>query len=87
MEDIGIVYVPLVYFTAIWYILWPFWIFYNYLLYFFRFGKLYRENLAILTRTAISVSHSIQFRLILIDSDRTLILTGFTDPHLSAVSG
>jgi hypothetical protein len=31
MEDVGIFYDHLVYFTAIWYIMWPFGIFYGYL--------------------------------------------------------
>jgi hypothetical protein len=32
------------YFTAIWYIVWPFGIFYGYLVYFSRFGMLYQEK-------------------------------------------
>jgi hypothetical protein len=34
MEDVGIFYVSLVYFMAIWYILWPFGIFSGHLVYF-----------------------------------------------------
>jgi hypothetical protein len=44
MEDIGIFYVYLVYFTAIGNILWPFGIFKGHLLYFSRFGILYQEK-------------------------------------------
>jgi hypothetical protein len=57
MEDVGIFYVHLeyfvacgilcchlVYFVAIWYILWPFSIFYFYLVHFSRFGMLYQEK-------------------------------------------
>jgi hypothetical protein len=43
VEDVGIFYWHLVYFTAIWYILWPFGIFYCYLVYLSRFGML-RED-------------------------------------------
>jgi hypothetical protein len=32
------------YFTGVWYILWPFGIFYGYLVYFSRFGTLYQEK-------------------------------------------
>jgi hypothetical protein len=35
MEDVGLFYVHLVNFNAIWYILWPFGIFYGYLIHFF----------------------------------------------------
>jgi hypothetical protein len=44
IEDVGTIYGPLVYFTSIWYILWSFGIFYGYLEYFSRFGKLYQEK-------------------------------------------
>jgi hypothetical protein len=37
MEDVGILYVHLVYFMAIWYSLWPLGVFYVYLVYFFTF--------------------------------------------------
>jgi hypothetical protein len=37
MEDVGIFYGHLVYFTAIWYISWPFGVFYFYLVYFSLF--------------------------------------------------
>jgi hypothetical protein len=40
MEDVGMFYGHWVYFTAIWYFLWPFSIFYGYLVYFLRFGIL-----------------------------------------------
>jgi hypothetical protein len=40
MEDFGIFCGLLVYFMAIWYILWLFGIFYGYLVYFSRFGML-----------------------------------------------
>jgi hypothetical protein len=40
MEDVGILYGRLVYFTAIWYTLWPFGKFFGYLVYFSLFGKL-----------------------------------------------
>jgi hypothetical protein len=40
MEDVGIFYGLLVYFTAIWYILWTCGIFYGYLVHFPRFGML-----------------------------------------------
>jgi hypothetical protein len=33
-----------VYFTTIWYILWPFGIFYDYLVYFTRFGTFFQEK-------------------------------------------
>jgi hypothetical protein len=38
MDDVGLFYSHLVYFTAIWYILWPFGIFYDPLVYFSHFG-------------------------------------------------
>jgi hypothetical protein len=38
MEDVGIFYGLLVYFTAIWYILWPFGILVGYWVYFLPFG-------------------------------------------------
>jgi hypothetical protein len=38
MKDVGIFYVHLEYFMAIWYILWPFWYIYP------RFGRLYQEQ-------------------------------------------
>jgi hypothetical protein len=41
MEDVGILYGHLVYFTPVWYILRPFGIFYGYLT---RFGMLYQEK-------------------------------------------
>jgi hypothetical protein len=44
MENVDIFYSPLVYFTAIWYILWPFGIIYGNLVYFSRFGMLYKEK-------------------------------------------
>jgi hypothetical protein len=44
MEDVGIFYVNLVYFTAIWYILWPFGIFYEFWYIFSPFGMLYQEK-------------------------------------------
>jgi hypothetical protein len=44
MEDIGIFYDRKVYFTAIWYILLPFDIFYGNLIYFSNFGILYQEK-------------------------------------------
>jgi hypothetical protein len=44
MEDVGIFYVHLVYFTDIYYILWPFGTFYGCLVYFSRFGMLYKEK-------------------------------------------
>jgi hypothetical protein len=44
MEDVGIFYAPLVYFTAIWSSLWPFGIFDGYLVYISRFGKLCQEK-------------------------------------------
>jgi hypothetical protein len=44
MEDVGIFYGHMVYFIAIWYILWPLGIFYGYLVYFPRFGMLYHEK-------------------------------------------
>jgi hypothetical protein len=44
MEDVGIFYGHLVYFTSIWYILWPSGICYGHLEYFSRFGMLYREK-------------------------------------------
>jgi hypothetical protein len=40
MKDVGKMYGLLVYFTAILYILWPFYIFYGHFVYFFRFGML-----------------------------------------------
>jgi hypothetical protein len=43
MESVGIFYGPLVCFTAIWYILWSFGIFWVRLV-FFRFGTLYKEK-------------------------------------------
>jgi hypothetical protein len=44
MEDVCAFYGRLVYFTAILYILWPFGIFYGYLVYLFRFGMLCQEK-------------------------------------------
>jgi hypothetical protein len=44
MEDVGTFYDRLVYFTTIWYILWPFGIFYGHLVYFSHFGLLYYEK-------------------------------------------
>jgi hypothetical protein len=45
MDDIGIFYVHLVFLnTSIWYNLWPFCIFYGYLVYFYHFGMLYQEK-------------------------------------------
>jgi hypothetical protein len=44
MEDIGIFYVHLVYFTAFWYILWTLRTLSGYLVYFSRFGMLQREK-------------------------------------------
>jgi hypothetical protein len=49
MKYVDILYDHLVYFTAIWYILWPFGIFIGYLVYFFpHFGILSQNNLATL---------------------------------------
>jgi hypothetical protein len=44
MEYVGIFYRHLAHFTGIWYMLWPFGIFYGYFVYFFRFGMLYQEK-------------------------------------------
>jgi hypothetical protein len=44
MEDVGLFYSLSVYFTGIWSILLPFGIFYGYLVYFSRFGMLYRDK-------------------------------------------
>jgi hypothetical protein len=44
MDDAGVFYVHLMYFTAIWYTLWPFSIFYGYLIYFSRLGILSQEK-------------------------------------------
>jgi hypothetical protein len=44
MEDVGIFYVPLVDVMTIWYILWSFGIFYGYLVYFSRLGRLYQKK-------------------------------------------
>jgi hypothetical protein len=44
MEDVGMFCGHLAYFTAIWYILWSFGIFYVYLAYFSRFGMLHQEK-------------------------------------------
>jgi hypothetical protein len=44
MEDVATLYGHLVYFTAIWYSMWPFDIFYEYLVHFPRFGMLYQEK-------------------------------------------
>jgi hypothetical protein len=44
--NLSIFYSHLMYFTAIWYILWPFGVFYCRLEYFLRFGLLYQENVA-----------------------------------------
>jgi hypothetical protein len=41
MEDVGILNVHFVYFTASWYILWPFDTLGGHLVYFSRFGMLY----------------------------------------------
>jgi hypothetical protein len=52
MEDVDLLntytYVRLACFTAIWSILWPFGIFYGHLVYFYRFGMLHQQNMAIL---------------------------------------
>jgi hypothetical protein len=42
MEDVGVFYGHLVYFTANWYMLWPFGIFVGHLVTFFHFGMLYQ---------------------------------------------
>jgi hypothetical protein len=42
MADVGIFYSCLVYFTAVWYMLWPFGLLFGYLVYFSRFGILYQ---------------------------------------------
>jgi hypothetical protein len=44
MEDIGIFYGDLVYFTAIWYMLWTLVMFCGNLVYFSNFGTLYQEK-------------------------------------------
>jgi hypothetical protein len=44
MEDVGIFYGHFVYFTAKWYIIWPFGAFCGYSVYFCRFGMLCREK-------------------------------------------
>jgi hypothetical protein len=45
MEDVAIFYVHFVFFTALWYILWPFRIIYGHLVYYFsRSGMLYQEK-------------------------------------------
>jgi hypothetical protein len=44
MEHLGIFYGNLVYFTAIWDILWPLVIFYGFLVYFSRSGMLHQEK-------------------------------------------
>jgi hypothetical protein len=70
MEDVGLFYVYLVYFPAIWYILWPFGIFCGHLVYFVaicyilyflvyfpQFGMLYQEksgNPAVILMVALS---------------------------------
>jgi hypothetical protein len=43
-EDVGLFCGHLIYFSAIWYTLWPFGIFYGYLVNFSRFGMLYEEK-------------------------------------------
>jgi hypothetical protein len=69
MQDFGLfMAIWSTYFTAIWYVLWPFvlfygqidflWtfgIFYGYLVYFFRFGILYPKNLATLQQNGSAV--------------------------------
>jgi hypothetical protein len=44
MEDVGLFYGHLVYFTTIWYIVRPFGILYDSLVYFSHFGMLYQEK-------------------------------------------
>jgi hypothetical protein len=44
MEVVDILYGHVVYFKAVWYLLWPFGTFYCYLVYFSRFGMLYGEK-------------------------------------------
>jgi hypothetical protein len=44
MEDVGIFHGRLVYFKAVWYILCPFGIFDDYLVYFYSFGILYQDK-------------------------------------------
>jgi hypothetical protein len=44
MEDVGIFYGHLVYFTASWYILWTYGTICGHLVYFSLFGMLYREE-------------------------------------------
>jgi hypothetical protein len=51
MEDVGIFYGNLVYFTAIWYILCPFGISYGYLVFFPVLVCCTKKNLATLVRT------------------------------------
>jgi hypothetical protein len=48
MEDVGIFYVIFVYFTSVWYTLWPFGIFYGYLVIFSVLVWCTKKNLAIL---------------------------------------
>jgi hypothetical protein len=44
MKNVGTLHGHLVYFTAIWSILWPFFIFCGYLVYFSHFGMLHQEK-------------------------------------------
>jgi hypothetical protein len=44
MESVGIFYGPLICFTALWYTLWSFVKFWVRLVYFSRFGMLYKEK-------------------------------------------
>jgi hypothetical protein len=51
MEDVCVFYGHLVYFTAIWYILWPFGLFYSYLVYFSPFYDVPKKNQVTLVPT------------------------------------
>jgi hypothetical protein len=44
MDDVGIFYCHLVYFTALWYFLRPFGKYYRYLVYFYPFGMLHQDK-------------------------------------------
>jgi hypothetical protein len=58
MEDVGIIYGHLAYFTAIWYSLWPFGVFYSYIHIWYNFPILVsctKKNLATLNKVIIKL--------------------------------
>jgi hypothetical protein len=79
MENVGIFYDNLEYFTAIWYNLWPFCMVCGHLVYFFKFGifgarkiwqPLCKHDISMQTRSQGKVQYSSHFSVIM-DSGQT----------------